>query len=502
MRLLSVYLLVCAMLVTDIPVAAAPWPRAPLPKPDGGGCGPDDPSGLVLYHVYDAEGSPAKQSLALVGSDGKIRGTVDIPEARDMTPTPSGCRAMVRTATGATFAVDGADGSFREIELDDPYNNLRLSEIAEDGRWGIFVDYAVGRYVLVDFVTGAATDLKEFDPSLESIGYASISPDGTTLVVGTYAELWLFTTDEPRKRRRLGDGYASFIAFDASGERVLYVELSDDRTQTLVVEDTADESSKSGVVIATAPAAPGSGRFLWGSFVPGGPEIAVLFPDRFAVVDLDKGRRRERFSIPRTFSDFYPAPSGQSGILIGVDATDDTDPSLTFVDLIKGTTTPIEDDGGDPLRIQALEGQASLWKTVFPGRWMLLSVGGTRDAPQALASLDAETGRILPLLTVAEGSWDQSALRLSDNGRTVLVTQRDVEGNTRVTLIDAETGVVTEVVQAPSVAADLSLDGQWIAYSTLETTDTGRATALVLVETATGATTPIGPGLSPVWLAP
>lgn len=502
MASLSLYLLVCAMLVSGIPVAAAPWPRAPLPKPDGGGCGPDDPSGLVLYHAYDAEGSPAQRSLALVGSDGKIRSAVDIPEARDITPTPSGCRAMVRTATGATFAVDGADGASREIELDDPYNNLRLAEMAKNGRWAIFIDYGAGRYVLVDFATSAVTDLQELDPTLDSIDYASISPDGTKLVVSAYGGLWLFSIEEPRERRRLGESFASLIAFDPSSERILYVDIGDDRTRTLVVEDTTDESGESRVVVATAPAAPDGGPFLWGSFLPGGPEIAVLFPDRFAVVDPDGKQPRERFSIPGTFGDFYPSPSGRNGILTGADATDEPDPSLMFVDLRQGTTMPIEDDDGNSLRIQALAGAVTSWGTVlFPRRWMLLSVGGTPDAPQALASLDAETGKVLPLLNV-EGSWDQSALRLSDDGRTVLVTQREVEGNALVTLVDAETGVATEVVEAPSVSADLSHDGEWVAYSTLETTEGGRATALVLVETATGATTPVGPGLSPVWLAP
>ncbi len=490
-------------LVNTSGVAASTAPAAPILVPTRSSCGAGAPSGLVLFHALDEAGRPVQPSLTLMRPDGAVRGDIDIPDPREIIPTQFGCRAVVISATGATYVVDGATGVVRELNLGDPANELRYDERAGGGRWGFFAGkYGEEQFALVDLVTGQVTDLRTLEPEITGNTTAQFSPDGKTLALSSSGDasgdgggLWLIPSADPKQLRKVGRRAAGFLSFDEDGGRVLYREVRRDGVWSLVVEDTAEGGR---TVVGSADRVRDDEPFLHGWFLPGRPELAVRFPDRIALVDPQGGRDRERDSVAGVFDWFWPAPSGQHGVVRNyvADRAEGNDAALLFVDLEQGAIQPLPDDVMAPLPLPSSEG---VWS--FSGRWLLSGVGGTWEAPQALASVDTETGAVTPLLPLAGRPNELLAVHPSRDGRLMLVVRSGDDGR-HVTLLNAQAGTATEVIQARGVSADLSADGRWIAYTTVEVDGSERQTEVTFVETATGATTHVGLGVGPVWLAP
>ena len=484
-------------------------PRIAQPNPDhpsadgGTTCGADGSSGRLLYQSCDENGKPMHPSLVLAEPDGTVRARIDIPDPALVCPTRSGCRAVVRTGSGTTFVVDGANGTALELDLGDRANGLDYQARAGGGRWGFLSSpppslagspvsntekstrgrrqqpHSLSRSALVDFATGAVTDLRD-------VFTAEFSTNGETLAVVTRPEsgealrVWLIPASSPRELRTLavGDDFPDFLEFDA--ERLLCREYGDNWEQ-LVVVDVADGAQSA---IAQAYRRRNNRATLDGRLLPGRPAVAVLFPDRFAVIDISDGTPRELMSVDGNFVTVFLPASGTGAVLHPSGESADRAP--TFVDLERGTSRRLVSETGEPLGV--LE-----WGT--DDRWLLVSFGGGGYRSSALGIMDVETGTMAPLPV------GNTFSRVSHDGRTLLLDLHG-KGGRHCTALDLERGTVTEFDgKCPEVAV-LSPDGKWIAYSRPVTIHGAKQWLLSVVETATGNSIFAGPGKDPVWLTP
>jgi hypothetical protein len=230
--------------------------------------------------------------------------------------------------------------------------------------------------------------------------------------------------------------------------------------------------------------------------VPGHDDLVLVrHIDRLFLVDISSGEAVERVLFPGAFEGVAAlAADGGGGLVVGSPeaadaASDPALPPLAYVDVEQGDVAWLEGPEGEPLQF-VLAGE----------RWVLLS-GADAGAPAGLFALDLETGQLSAVLDL---QGDETLLpeftRASVDGRMLLVVTQVAEDTERGYLVDAQTGDVTELVDADRVRGSVSPAGTWISYTTLNQTDDGRRMSLELLDVATGGVTSFGPGLDPTWL--
>jgi hypothetical protein len=233
-------------------------PSPDLPSTGGMICGSEGSSGLLLFQSCDENGRPTRPTLVIAEPDGTVRARIDISEPAVIWSARSGCRGLVRTGSGATFVVDGTNGTAIKLDLGDPTYVMEYQAWAGGGRWGFFgppvtplggrrrsdLDKLIEqrrewpflhrRSALIDFATGAVTDMRD-------IYSAQFSPDGETLAVDVRPEqggaraVWLILVRDPHhpRARPVGDQFENSVDFD--GDRLLYREQGDDWERLVLV---------------------------------------------------------------------------------------------------------------------------------------------------------------------------------------------------------------------------------------------------------------------------
>ena len=278
------------------------------------------------------------------------------------------------------------------------------------------------------------------------------------------------------------------VGFD--GQRLLYVDRDEDK-KLLVVEDLAGNGRK---VAARVSAHEDNSRpGLGGWFISGRPEIAIRFPNRFAVVDPSNWIPRELFSLNGSFGSVFLSPTGKGAVLEPFVDETNVDPTPTFVDFEGFSTRRLEGENGEPARIVACTNDAT---------WVALLLGEDKGLRSSHAILYTATGEMSPLPALEAAPGDKWTVQLSANGRKVIVDVISDIGARRCTFLDLDLGTVSEFDVPSSDEMRMSVDGSWAAYSVAKPTYGTVHWVLTIVELATGKATFAGPGSSPVWLVP
>jgi hypothetical protein len=461
-------------------------------------CGPDAPDGLILHQAFAPDGSLADPPLALFNPTTNKGRPVDVPDPREWFPMQYGCNAIVKTAAGAYYVVFGSTGESFLLDFMKPEDEWKLDETAywgTDGerRFGLFKTPGISgtQIILFDFEQGFYWDLSPVITADGSFYGADFSQSGDYLVLdgGPMMEprTWLLPTNDPSKGRQLAVPTGSnFLDFDASEERMLYWSVGAGEGEQLIVEKI---DSGDWYLVATDPSEKDEyDPYLSGWFVPGHEDlIAVLHADRFALVDISGPDPVEQFVIEghRPFSTFAVAPSGRYGIL-------DRKPATIFVDLETGEWREITTEDGTAIN------------SVAPyGRWGIAVIGMVDEPPRGIGVVDLETGKFRTITMFGEGEKDDYAgTAWSRDGAVGLVTIVDANQKRHLSLVDNERGTTTPLADADTISVSISPDGAWAVYGTTTQGDAGPVHEMTLLETATGTTTALGPGLTPVWLWP
>ena len=510
MRQVLTALALVALLVAAALPAPARYRSGSLASAQGTGpaCGEDAPDGLILYHAYDSAGKALDPPLAITDPTGAVQRPVEVPEPREITPLDYGCKALIRSADGGTYLVDGATGEAVQLDLGDPADDLQRVSWAGGSRYGLFAPGGTTweQSVMVDYETGDVLEVPHPSHSPDYIMWLGFSPSGNYLMLkGSTASgeddgVLLVPPDDPENAQSFGDSCTWGLWFDPEEERVLYKTLGPSDTEQLIVENIATGSRQ---LVTTAPTPAEGESSLYGWFLHGHDDlVAVQYLDRLAIFDLSGGDPVERHSIAGVYGSVTLAPGGTTGIVSsetpppiadGSGPVQSFDPAWWFVDFELGEAKPLLSGAGIPVQVIGPTGPAA-------EEWLLAVERGDFN-PKTLVRVNIETGELVPILMLADESIGDAIWSTEDRSRVLLETT--IEGNDqRVRLVDLKTGDVLELATAGRAGGVISPDGQWVSYSTLEAGAETRTITLVVVDTETGEETFRGHGLSPEWLGP
>ncbi|MCC6790172.1 MAG: hypothetical protein IT336_00720 [Thermomicrobiales bacterium] len=468
---------------------------APTPATAINACGADP---LLLYRSYTNDGSPSDPALALYSPAVGSTTRVDVEDSREMVPLAGRCQALIRSGSSDHVLLDGMTGETHRLALDPPGD---LSLYAQGGEWAIYAkgvtDLVDSRLVNLESLRVTPLLPDEIDPVLT---WLFMSPMGNYLAVDVMAfrdsaSYLVPTGDWSRAEAIVAGDWVSLQRFDADDKRILYGGGSGG-TNLLAVTEIETGAT---VVLAETPILDSDAPYLGGWFMPKSDnEYVVRYPDRLAVIVVEDGVVRERFSVDGVYGWVTLSTDGRGALVYGAVSPPvstgltvpewDT-PTLWHLDLQNQTIEQLTGPDGEELSV------------VSAGyRWAIVSYED-EDGIAGLISVDIRSGRMRPIWSPARGeSLDPATIRVSEDGRMAIVTAKIEDDRQRLYILDARTGDNRALVESSRVGGSVSPDGVWAAFTTLQRTDSGREMTLTLLEVESGATTLLGPGLDPTWL--
>jgi hypothetical protein len=135
-------------------------------------------------------------------------------------------------------------------------------------------------------------------------------------------------------------------------------------------------------------------------------------------------------------------------------------------------------------------------------RWLTFLDSFDRSGGRRFVSLDLESGEAHPVLGLDEETVWVDLSGYSGDGRLGLVTAKPHEGDMQLWLLHCDSGDSRLLIEGRLGGGAVSPDGRWVAVSTVEFTDIGVETDLVLMETEGDETRDVGEGFRPVWVSP
>jgi hypothetical protein len=480
------------MLVLPAPVA---WPS---PAHAATRCDADSSPGLLLYRSYTDDGSPSTPPLALYSPNDGSTVPVDVPDSREMVPLAGRCQALIRSGSSDHVLLDGNSGEADRLALD---AELPLSLYAHGGEWAIYTrsvtDLIDSRLVNLDTYRVTPLLPDTLDPVLTRI---FMSPRGAYLAAEVFAfrdpaSYLLPTGDWSRAAEVVAGDWVSLLRFDADDERILF---GGGYGETNVLAVTEIETGAT-VVLAETPIPDGDAPFLSGWFMPkSDDQFFVRYPDRLAVIEVADGVVRERFSVGGAYGWVTPSSDGRGALVYGAVAPPassglsvpewDT-PTLWHLDVKNESIEQLTGPDGEELTV------------ISQGyRWAIAAYEDA-DGVAGLMSIDIRSGEIRPVWSRSPGeALEPGTIRVSADGRMAIVTAKIEDDRQRLYAIDGRTGDNSVLIESSRVGGSVSPDGVWVAFTTLERTDSGRQMTLTLLEIDTGETTLLGSGLDPTWL--